>query len=218
MDTISQLFATALAHHQAGRLDEAEPIYRQVLAAQPQHAQTWNLLGVLSFQRGQYQVAIDCLNRAIGLEANSPSFHIHLGHVYQGLNQPADAIACYRRAIELQPNNAEMHYNLANGLDQQQNSEEAIAHYRQALALRPGFVEAHFNLGNSLSRRHARDEAVACYRSRRASWHRIFGRPTTTWARCCESKESSTRPSPASSACWSSAGFGRGLQQPGKRL
>ena len=36
--TIDQAFQLALQHHQAGRLAEAEAIYRQILAVEPRHA------------------------------------------------------------------------------------------------------------------------------------------------------------------------------------
>ncbi len=48
MATATTAFQTALAHHQAGQLREAEALYRQILAAQPQHADAWHLLGLVA--------------------------------------------------------------------------------------------------------------------------------------------------------------------------
>ena len=52
MESTSEALARGIAHHQAGRLSDAEQIYRQILATEPDNAQAWNLLGVTSFQRG----------------------------------------------------------------------------------------------------------------------------------------------------------------------
>ena len=48
-----QALSTALFAHQAGRLAEAEPIYRQVLAAMPHHHGALDSLGVLLMQTGR---------------------------------------------------------------------------------------------------------------------------------------------------------------------
>ena len=53
MATIPEALAIALAHHQAGRLPEAESIYRQSLALEPTHVVAWHLLGVMAHQVGQ---------------------------------------------------------------------------------------------------------------------------------------------------------------------
>ena len=51
--TIEQAMQTAIRHHQAGRLAEAEGIYLQILDRQPGHAQALELLGALNLQRGR---------------------------------------------------------------------------------------------------------------------------------------------------------------------
>ena len=53
METVSEALAAAFAHHEAGRLDAACDLYRQILALEPAHAEAWHLLGVANFQRGK---------------------------------------------------------------------------------------------------------------------------------------------------------------------
>ena len=48
--TVESTLATAVEHHQSGRLPEAAAIYRQVLDADPDHADANHLLGVIAFQ------------------------------------------------------------------------------------------------------------------------------------------------------------------------
>src|ERR1700727_2236171 len=46
--TAPQAFALALQHHQASRLQEAEALYREVLAVQPEHVDALQNLGVIA--------------------------------------------------------------------------------------------------------------------------------------------------------------------------
>ncbi len=59
----------ATASHQAGRLDEAERLYREVLRADPDQADALQLLGVLTAQRGNPLEAAQLIDRAIFLQS-----------------------------------------------------------------------------------------------------------------------------------------------------
>ena len=159
--TIQQIFNLARQRHQAGRLDEAEQLYRQVLAQQPSHADAMHFLGVLSYQVGRNDNAVDLIRRAIALNPNWPAAHSNLGNVLKDKGQLDEAIAAYRRAISLKPNYAEAHNNLGAALRDKGQLDEAIAAYRQAIALRPKFAEAHRNLGIALQEKGQFDEAIA---------------------------------------------------------
>ena len=50
-----------LAHHRAGRLAEAEAVYRAILASDPNHADALQLLGTIAHQVGQHGAAIELL-------------------------------------------------------------------------------------------------------------------------------------------------------------
>ena len=53
LSKVPSLFAEALALHQAGRLADAEKIYNQILAMQPDHFDSLHLLGVIFHGSGQ---------------------------------------------------------------------------------------------------------------------------------------------------------------------
>ena len=80
MATIAETLQLALRHHQAGRLSAAEAIYRQILEANPTHADANHLLGVLEYQSGRNEVAIPHLRRAIAVNAGVAAFHSNLGN------------------------------------------------------------------------------------------------------------------------------------------
>ena len=60
----------AVAHHQAGRLSEAEELYRAILQAQPGQADANHNLGVLAAQVGQPAAGLPYLKAA--LDADQP--------------------------------------------------------------------------------------------------------------------------------------------------
>ena len=52
------LFSKALQHHQAGRLSDAEALYREVLRSEPRHSDSLHLLGVIAHQVGRNDLAV----------------------------------------------------------------------------------------------------------------------------------------------------------------
>jgi predicted O-linked N-acetylglucosamine transferase (SPINDLY family) len=165
MATISELLAIAVQHHQGGRLQEAEQIYRQILQVEPNQADALHLLGVIASQVGKHEFAVEYIRRAIRLQGNIAAFHNNLGGAYRALHRLSEATDCYRRAVELKPDYAEAYSNLGLALTDQGKLDDAVLCYRKALKLQPNLTEALYNLGNALKDQGKVEEAVACYRS-----------------------------------------------------
>ena len=155
------MFVSAFQHHQAGRLTEAEQLYRQVLAVDARHADSLHLLGILASQVGRYDVAIDLIGKAVAVNSDEASYHSNLGNMLQAQGRLDDAAASFRRAISLKPEIPESHYNLGNALKDQGRFDEAIDCYSTAIKFRPNFPEAHGNLGIVLEAGGRLDEAIA---------------------------------------------------------
>jgi Flp pilus assembly protein TadD len=132
----------ALGRHQAGRLSEAELIYRQVLEVDPDNADCLHLLGMIAYQTGQLETAADLIGKAIAIHETAASYHSNLGNVLQAQGKPDEAGACYRRALALKPNQPEVHLNLGHILRARGETEASLACYRRALALNPDLPEA----------------------------------------------------------------------------
>ena len=83
MATISEKLAIAIQHHQAGRLEAAEEIYREILVVAPDQPEALHLLGTIAHQMGQHKAAIEYIERAIRQKGGVPGFHNNLGEVYR---------------------------------------------------------------------------------------------------------------------------------------
>lgn len=155
---------SAVAHHQAGRLVEAEAIYRRIVEVQPRLADAWHMLGVLAYQTGHSVTATDLISEAIALDPGKAAAHVNLGLALASCGQQDRAVAAYRRALAIQPNYAEAHNNLGASLAARGDLDEARKCYERTLVLDPNHVEAHYNLGTTLAAEDRLDEAVASCR------------------------------------------------------
>ncbi|MBI3840041.1 MAG: tetratricopeptide repeat protein, partial [Planctomycetia bacterium] len=143
MATISELLNAAVKFHQSGNLAEAEQIYREILTANPRHADAWHLLGLVTYQHGDPQAALEAISRAIQLDPSQASYHNHLGEVHRAMRRWSEAEACCRRAVELKVDFAIAHNTLGAVLAEQGQIEQAIISYRQAVQHKPDFAQAH---------------------------------------------------------------------------
>jgi tetratricopeptide (TPR) repeat protein len=106
----------AMKIHRAGRLAEAEALYRQILAAEPGNARAMQLLGVIAFQSGNLKAGMELIQQAIRLNPNCADFHANLGVLLKEADDHAGAIQATRRAIALDPLVPDYHWNLSMSL------------------------------------------------------------------------------------------------------
>ncbi len=164
MVTVAEAIALGTRHHQAGHVAEAERIYRQVLAVEPNHPDALHLLGVLALQGRQFDTAVQLIGAAIRVEPMQAAYHANLGEAHRHLGKVRDAIACYRQAVKVQPDLAPAHFSLGMLLHIDGQFSEATESLREALRLKPEDVQARTKLGLMLQDQNELDEAEACFR------------------------------------------------------
>jgi len=150
-------------HHQAGRLSEAETLYRQVLDAQPRAAEVLSKLAAALAGQGKLDDAGDTLGRALDIDPDLVEAHNNLGTVQQIRGDLEDAARSYGRALAIDPGQASAHVNLGHVLKRQGKLEDAIVSYRRALVIDPGFAEAHNGLGVSFLVQGKPEEATVSF-------------------------------------------------------
>jgi tetratricopeptide (TPR) repeat protein len=170
--SISASLEAGLAHHRAGRLPQAETIYRQILASEPDHADAVFLLGVASLQTGHPDRALDLFIRAVKLQPRNSVYHGNMAVALRALGRRGEAIASYREALLHQPDNLDTHIQLGLLLGECGDVASEEAHYRLVLRHPVGLdlgavraqVDARFHLANLLVRRKQFDDAISEFR------------------------------------------------------
>ncbi len=84
----SESLTLAAAHHQAGRLDQAETLYRKAISEKPNDPQALHLLGTLLFQTARAREALPPLERAASIDPRRADFQLNLAVVLLALSRP----------------------------------------------------------------------------------------------------------------------------------
>ncbi|MFD1984891.1 tetratricopeptide repeat-containing sulfotransferase family protein [Mesorhizobium newzealandense] len=154
----------ALQLHQAGRRQEAEALYRQVLARKPNHAAAAHFLGLLLHQTGRSEEGLDLIEQSVSLQPTNPDFLNNFGTVMRDLGRIAAAIDFFRGAVDIRPDQLAARDNLGSSLKQLGQFEEAEEIYRGTLGRNPFHARARIGLAETLQEAGRLDEALAVFR------------------------------------------------------
>ncbi len=144
---MSATIEAAFAHHQAGRLAEAEAIYRALLAQPPSPPQAAYLLAIALLQQGRAGEAAERFEAVLADQPDHADAAYHLGLARQIEGRLEDAAAAYRWADNLGGGSVGLFLNLGAALQGLKRHPEARHAYEQALAREPGHAGALCNLG-----------------------------------------------------------------------
>jgi len=159
---IAELLRSALRHHQAGQLVEAECYYRRILAIDQNHFDALHLLGVIAHQSGNPDLAARLIGKAIALHDRNPAHaneagsevnalrrgkraigrrelaaaHSNLSIVLMALGNPVEALKAFRRSIQL---------------DETENSKLLFVQCVQGLTFIPQDIDLRDDLARALS-------------------------------------------------------------------
>jgi tetratricopeptide (TPR) repeat protein len=156
-------YTRAVHYHRVGRLDEAERLYREILAAIPHHADSLHLLGVLALDAGKVGEALELIDQALEISPCHVAARMSLGNALLRSNRVADAVTAYERVVELKPDLAEGYFNLGNALQLLGRLQDAVDAYNTSLRLKPDYAKAYNNLGNALRTLGRMEEALETY-------------------------------------------------------
>lgn len=145
---IAKAMRQASQLHRTGRLQDAEAIYQQVLAGDPNHDGALYSLADIARRASLFETAIELLDRAIEINPGDPNYHTLRGQSLRAIDRIDDSIAAYQQALQLKPDSAKVLVSLGIALRKQGQVDQAIAVLRKAIKLRPDMGEAHITLGN----------------------------------------------------------------------
>jgi len=147
----------------SGLAQDAERLYRLILAAAPEDLDTLHFLGLLCHQQGRLAEAEALIRQILSCQPDHADALNNLGNILQERKLDPEAEGCYRKAIRRCPEHASAHSNLAVVLAATGRGAEAESAYRRACELAPESVEFRCNFGNFLYRTLKLDQAVVAY-------------------------------------------------------
>ena len=158
-----QMLAAAMAQHRAGRLAEAERLYRLTCEADPNSARAFHLLGVVAHQLQRPDATV-LIGRAVMLDPDFAEAHNDRGVILAARGLFADAIPCFERAVALQAGYVEARNNLGRGLRSLGRFDEAVVQFEHVLKGMPDSPLAHFNLASVFELAGKKLDAETSYR------------------------------------------------------
>lgn len=102
----------AMDAHRAGRLSDAERLYRWVIADQPANADAHNLLGSVALELERLPLALSAIARAIRISGRA-EYWSNLGLSYQASGLLNQAALAFSNAIALNPDHVNARWNMS---------------------------------------------------------------------------------------------------------
>ncbi len=142
--TLGEIFTEINAHERGNRLEEADGLAEQALAAAPAHPHLLHLAGIIAYRRGRIDQAIERMERSMAIAPEIAVYPRNMCEIYRAAGRLDDARRIGERAVALAPDDSRAHFNLALIYYEQLDLAAALAEADRAIVLDPGFAEAHF--------------------------------------------------------------------------
>jgi predicted O-linked N-acetylglucosamine transferase (SPINDLY family) len=150
---VQQTMMQATGHLKAGRLAQAESLYRAALAQSPMNADALHLLGCTMSKAHRSDEAIDLIRKAIAIDSKQSPFHFNLAMVLLEAGRKTEAVAALANALLLAPDLDGARLQLGNTLSDIGHFDEAEECFKYLLARAPDVSGVHYNLGNCYFRK-----------------------------------------------------------------
>ncbi len=150
--------------HRAGKLKQAERMYRKLLAARPDLGSAWNGLGALLAESGRPEQAEYAYKRAVTAAQPYPKalYNLAISHYEHGkLKKAADLL---HDLLEKEPLFSYTWNSLGVIYKDNGDPEKALECFERALELMPDFAEAWNNKGTLLDAKGKAEEAVSAFK------------------------------------------------------
>ena len=154
---------SVLTWRQSSSYRDLETLWQTTIAKNPSCWIAYNNLGVIQFQKGYLEDAIQKYEQSLRLHPDYPESHYNIGSALLQKGQIDEAIAHCQKALQLQPTDPDAHVVLGNALMAERDVDGAIDEYARALALRPDDSNAHYNLGVAFEQKGDAERATREY-------------------------------------------------------
>jgi len=163
--TAQELLRRGAERHRAGRMEEAESLYRRALRLAPGHPDAENLLSVCALQRGDTAAAVEHSARALSVMPDSAIYLANHGAALAAHGALPEALAALQAALEREPGDVTSLRNLGQVLVAGGQPAAALGPLREARRLAPDSPEVALTLAHAA---HQAGEAAEAREAARA--------------------------------------------------
>ena len=149
--------------HRDGKLEEAKPIYEEILMADPRHFDVLHLLGLAAYQEGRLEEAETFFVRGLEVKSDFWQIYASYGRTLHDLRRLDEALDSYDKAVALNPDDAEAYCERGLVLKDLGHFEEALTSLNKAISIDPDYAAAFNNCGAVLKDLNLLEEALASY-------------------------------------------------------
>ena len=153
----------AIALHRQGRIADAERRYSEILKQHPNHPDALHFLGVLEFQHGRHEKALELIDRSLVFNPRNAAAHYNRANTLRDMGRHEDALRGYDAALAINPNNVSALINSACVLRSLERHSEALANYDRVISFAPGEANAHCGRGVALTKLKRFDSAMEAF-------------------------------------------------------
>ena len=153
----------ALALHQAGRLAEAESLYKSVLRVDKKQFEALHFLGLIEAQRENFEEAHRLMSRSLEVNTRTPDAYANHARVLNALRRPEQALAACQKALALNPRLLAALSSRAVALQDLGRFSEALSSYDKSLEVKGDYAAALAGRGNCLLALGRHDEGLASF-------------------------------------------------------
>ncbi|MFC1772583.1 tetratricopeptide repeat protein [Pseudomonadota bacterium] len=154
--------ATALL--KAGNLQQAQKVFSQICAMDPNRPDMWSALAKTNSDLGDFVAAESAFRQVIMLSPNMATAYCNLGVVLQRRGKQDEAITCFQHAIQLDPQQVGSHYTLGNALQMRGDLAAATEAYRNAYRINSEYSGVWYVLVSVLMLQDRLEEATSIFR------------------------------------------------------
>jgi protein O-GlcNAc transferase len=140
-------YALALALQDAGDPKGALPMFRDVLAQQPNDTAVLTNYGLALMQTGDAKGALELYQRAYAAGDASATLREDMGGAYLQQNDIDHAIEQFRAGLAVAPQNVQLHYNLGLAYKLKDDLPASVSELKYAQELDPQLPDPHYTLG-----------------------------------------------------------------------
>jgi tetratricopeptide (TPR) repeat protein len=160
-------FLAAMQAIDEERWSDAVRIVQGLRQSEPSNPLVFFILGVLHFELGNQDLALETFREGVRLAPEEPITHVGLGVVLQRMGRHADSVASFRAAIRLSPDYWPAYQGLGVSQYHLGQYRESAATLRTAVRLEPEAENAWYFLGLDYVALRDHGAALSCYRALR---------------------------------------------------